>query len=285
MCLAALRRSLRILLASTVVVAGDATGSLAQVSVGSGVVPAEAHHLALAGRVDVHALYSFVRLTSDPRMSEERQPVLKLDSVGGSVTAAMAIGHLVRDRGFTTVVEQDKECLSACVLILAAGVERIISSRKVGVHRPRHGVALAGLSTATQTQANDQLIEDMRSYLRTMGMDDRLFTSMVAVPPDRMKVLTRVEMHLFGLLAEDIHAPQTADPRGGGVRHMLAPVKPHAVGARNKAHARARTSRPRGHVAVRPVKQLKRGRRDVRRATIVRAAKNEARSNSERHKG
>jgi ATP-dependent protease ClpP protease subunit len=256
-----------------VTMAGGAVDSLAQVSIEAAVRPADEHHLTIAGRIDVHALYSFVRLTGDPRLSQASQRVLKLDSVGGSVTAAMAIGHLVRDRGFTTIVEEGKECLSACVLILAAGVERVISSRKVGVHRPRHGVALAASSTATQTQVNDQLIEDMRRYLGTMGMDDGLFTSMVAVPPDRMKVLSRVEMHSFGLLAKDIHAPQTAGPRGGGAQSKLTSVKPHAVGARNKAHARSRNSRPREHVAVRHVKDFKRGRREARRPTIVRASK------------
>lgn len=239
-----------------------AAGSIAQVSVEATVAPVQAHHITLAGRIDVHSLYSFVRLMSDPRISEARQPILKLDSVGGSVTAAMAIGHLVRDRGFTTVVERGKECLSACVLILAAGTDRVIPSGKVGVHRPRHGVAMAAPSTVAQTRANDQLIEDMGRYLQAMGMGERLFITMVAVPPDRMRMLNRREMHAFGLL----DAPAAADPRQVAAVLVPGDTGARAVGARK--HVDTRSMRPRRQgAAAGHVKRSKRAVREVRRTT------------------
>ena len=215
MCCAALRRCVRVILLAAAMMSAGPSLSQAQVSVEAPAgEAAQGHYLVLAGRIDVHALYSFVRLMGDARISEAHRPILKLESVGGSVTAAMAIGHLVRDRGFATVVDRGKECLSACVLILAAGVERFISSARVGVHRPRHGVAVAAPTMVAQARANDELIEDMRRYLEAMGTSEQLFASMVAVSPDSMKLLSRGEMHAFGLLAGHANAPALGFSRG-----------------------------------------------------------------------
>jgi hypothetical protein len=53
----------------------------------------------------------------------------------------MAIGYLIRDRGFDTGVDGHHECHSACVLILAAGARRGVASSRVGIHRPHLGKA------------------------------------------------------------------------------------------------------------------------------------------------
>lgn len=240
--------------------AGD---SLAQVSL-EAAAPAEAHHIVLAGRIDVHALYSFVRLMGDYRISEARRPVVKLDSIGGSVTAAMAIGHLVRDRGFTTVVEPGNECLSACVLILAAGTERVISSGRIGVHRPHHGVAVAAPSTIAQIRATDQLIEDMRRYLHAMGIGERLFAAMMVVPPDSMKVLSRGEIHAFGLLAGDVQTSAAAAPRPVAVVPVPANAGVVTTGARQQFETRLKSSRARQPVAAGGVRPSRRRVREVR---------------------
>jgi hypothetical protein len=265
MCGAALRRGLQIVIASTVMMFSAPGDSPAQVTL-EAVAPAEAHHIVLAGRIDVHTLYSFVRLIADYRISETRRPVVKLDSIGGSVTAAMAIGHLVRDRGFTTVVEPGKECLSACVLILAAGTERVISSAssaRVGVHRPRHGVAVAAPSTIAQIRANDQLIEDMRRYLDAMGMGERLFAAIIAEPPDSMKVLSRDEMRAFGLLAGDVRTAAAAPRR---VAVVPAPEDAGAVtvGLRHQFETRLKNSKARQPVVAGGVRPSKRRVREVR---------------------
>lgn len=59
----------------------------------------------------------------------------KLDSPGGDIIEALAIGREVRRRFMLTGVVRKMECDSACVFILAAGVERV-GDGKVGLHRP-----------------------------------------------------------------------------------------------------------------------------------------------------
>ena len=51
--------------------------------------------------------------------------VLYLESPGGSITAGVSIGRMVRKAGLTTAVKADSQiCDSACTLVFAAGVKR-----------------------------------------------------------------------------------------------------------------------------------------------------------------
>jgi hypothetical protein len=50
----------------------------------------------------------------------------RINSNGGDVAAAMAIGRLFRKEG--AWIEVDGVCISAYVLILAGGVQRVVSS-------------------------------------------------------------------------------------------------------------------------------------------------------------
>jgi len=80
-----------------------------------------------------------------------------LDSPGGDVFAAMQLGEIVRTNWLHTVVSDEppaKGCMSACVLILAAGAVRIIGDvPKIGIHRPYFDeILFAGLDR-TQAKA------------------------------------------------------------------------------------------------------------------------------------
>lgn len=169
------------------------------------------HHIAISGRIDLFTLYSFARVMNDPRLAENKRKVVKLDSEGGSVTAAMAVGHIIRDQGFVTGVDRNGRCLSACVLLLAAGTERLIASRRVGVHRPRADLALMAPSTTRQVKASyGEIVDSMRDYLKVMGMSDGLFAAMLGVPSDRMRMLTHRETVAFGLRSKDDAAKSPA---------------------------------------------------------------------------
>ena len=64
-----------------------------------------------------------------------RKSLFHLDSEGGDVASAIAIGRELRQ--IAAVVVVDSKCLSACVFLIAGGVKRIIpSDTKVGIHRP-----------------------------------------------------------------------------------------------------------------------------------------------------
>lgn len=73
------------------------------------------------------------------------RPTVLVDSPGGSIAPALAIGRLIRARGLTVAVarvaggvptDAGAQCASACVLVLAAGVGRSVGpGAEVGVHR------------------------------------------------------------------------------------------------------------------------------------------------------
>ena len=59
-----------------------------------------------------------------------------LNSPGGSVTDALAIGRLIREKKFATEVEAGKYCASSCPLVFAGGVERRAGDKAaIGVHQ------------------------------------------------------------------------------------------------------------------------------------------------------
>src|SRR5207253_464065 len=58
-----------------------------------------------------------------------------LSSKGGDVDGALAAGRLLRKERVTISVPNDDECLSACVFLLMAGVQRMVTG-KVAIHRP-----------------------------------------------------------------------------------------------------------------------------------------------------
>ena len=71
-----------------------------------------------------------------------------LDSEGGDVVSALTIGRLIRARNFETDVTNNALCASACIFILAAGVDRSAYGR-IGIHRPHYDdTYFAGLGPA-----------------------------------------------------------------------------------------------------------------------------------------
>lgn len=202
----------------------------------------------VTGRIDLFTLYSFVRVMGDPRLHGIKQPLVKLDSEGGSVTAAMAVGRIIRDQGYATEVPRGSECLSACVLIFAAGSERFLSTARVGVHRPRADLALMAPWTERERKASyDEITDAMREYLRAMGMSDELFQAMLRVPSHRMRMLTRGEIHAFGLLTGAPAATAPATPRIDARRRRVvvaaAAVRAASTGVGSKRVRRSAVQR------------------------------------------
>lgn len=91
-----------------------------------------------------------------------------LESPGGSVQDALAMGRLIRERGFSTEVGAGKYCASSCPLVFAGGVDRrAAKGAAIGVHQ---------ISSASETRRSDMAAAQSMSavcqkYLRDMGVD------------------------------------------------------------------------------------------------------------------
>lgn len=122
-----------------------------------------------------------------------------VNSTGGDVEAAMKIGRLIRSRGGPiTVMEQ---CLSACVLLVAAGEERRLVGR-VGIHRP-YGPTDTESSTQGQTKKYRELGRRVKAFLEEMNVSPALYDDMLQTPPESMKILTLGQLYSYGLVPID----------------------------------------------------------------------------------
>ena len=126
-----------------------------------------------------------------------RGTLVVLDSPGGDVDEALAIGKVIRDRGFDTAVGSRSlgriqllndfspysieagACLSACTFTFLGGVNRRVHDHDLyGVHR-FHPAGKEDPGSDIAQRRVGELLE----YVRRMGVDQRLIEDMSAVGP------------------------------------------------------------------------------------------------------
>ena len=129
--------------------------------------------------------------------------IIHLDSPGGSVQAAFDIGRLLRSANAPVAIGPDKQCVSACVLILAGATGRLIDGR-VGIHRPYFETPNTDVDFNDVQKVYNKMTEQIRAYLREMNVSDRLADDMMIVPPEKVRFLSSVELANYGLGLEDL---------------------------------------------------------------------------------
>lgn len=151
-------------------------------------------------------------------------PNLVLDSTGGSVAAALAIGDTIRsssrwaDSGSAYAIT----CHSSCVIVLGAAYRRLVLG-EVAIHRPYFvGAAHLEWSYRQHRQKYDELRAEISRRFDAWNLSASLVSDMFRVPSTRLKVLTPAELDAYGLgqddmiVAERSHAlfRQVCGPRG-----------------------------------------------------------------------
>src|SRR5215468_6739727 len=86
------------------------------------------------GTIDTAVARQAIELIRSIRPDVDELTVF-LSSPGGDVLAAMELGEEIRNQWALTAVDDDGQCVGACVLVLAAGVRRTPASEKVGLQR------------------------------------------------------------------------------------------------------------------------------------------------------
>lgn len=123
--------------------------------------------------------------------------VLDLDSSGGQVEYAMRAGDGIGESGWTIWVREEAICHSSCVLVLAAGDNRLISG-KVGVHR----IIRLQSEATSRAELNRELRHvhgKIEEYLSRNGVAVAVADIMMAVPNRSLRLLTAEELEQFGL--------------------------------------------------------------------------------------
>jgi Clp protease len=125
-----------------------------------------------------------------------------LNSDGGSLDAALELGRKIRQYETVVYVANGGHCYSACVFLLAAGVQRY-GHAGVGIHRPYFEQLEAGVSIDQIRTKRENTNARIVQYLKDMDISIRLLDSMLAVPPDEIKVLTKSELQEYRLYGVD----------------------------------------------------------------------------------
>jgi len=132
-----------------------------------------------------------------------------LNSPGGSVADALAIGRLIRERKFATEIEPGKYCASSCPLVFAGGVERRAGNRAViGVHQ-----IAAVKSAAADAPSRDEmsLAQNVSArcqrYLLDMGVNLQVWVHAMETPHDKLFIFKPDELKSLNLVTAPPESP------------------------------------------------------------------------------
>lgn len=141
-----------------------------------------------------------------------------LNSPGGSVSDALAIGRLIRERKLATEIEAGKYCASSCPLAFAGGVERRVGDKAaVGVHQV-FALTRAGAAPRDEMSDAQRISARCQRYLADMGIDLEVWVHAMETPKDRLFIFTPEELKTFRLVstapAQTSSAPPAASRNG-----------------------------------------------------------------------
>jgi hypothetical protein len=136
-----------------------------------------------------------------PEASGAGLPV-QLDSPGGDVLTAMALGRIIRKFKIRAIVPFDSTCASSCVLVLAGAVVKSPYG-KVGIHRPYAVQGLAGSSIDDIRKRQDVIRSEIRRYLNEVDVSSELIERMLSIPPEEIRFLAEAELKALRLFGKD----------------------------------------------------------------------------------
>lgn len=135
-----------------------------------------------------------------------------LHSPGGSVSDALQIGRLIRQKGYNTAVETSRYCASSCPLVYAGGVERYAGDKAaIGVHQV-FALAREGVAPAHGSETVQRVAAECQRYLRDMGVDLEVWMRAMETPRDALYYFQQQELFALKLATQrgDARTPAPA---------------------------------------------------------------------------
>jgi hypothetical protein len=142
--------------------------------------------VSINGGIDESDYYKFVLQTTGMARA-----TVRLNSPGGSLAEALAIGRVIRLRQYGTAVDSGNICHSACPLIWLAGSPRqLAATASLGFH------SAWTVGGERSTEGNRRIDE----YLAELRIPSRLRVWMTTADPRTMGMMTRSDAERWGLL-------------------------------------------------------------------------------------
>ncbi|WEZ84044.1 hypothetical protein P6U16_04820 [Rhizobium sp. 32-5/1] len=155
--------------------------------------------LSADGAIDAGAA---ARFATEIEARGEYVKTVQLNSPGGSVTDALAMSKLIREKQIGTLVAKGGLCASSCPIVLSGGATRTVEADAVvGVHQVFNG-SRDKLSPEVAMSQAQSTTADVSRHLEQMGIKSGLWLHALETPPDRLYYLTQKEMAEFALTTE-----------------------------------------------------------------------------------
>ena len=124
-----------------------------------------------------------------------------LNSPGGSVTDALAMGRLIREKKFATEVEPGKYCASSCPLVFAGGVERRAGDKSIiGVHQVAAMTSAAASAPRDEMSVAQNISARCQRYLGDMGISLQAWVHAMETPNDKLFVFKPDELKSLNIV-------------------------------------------------------------------------------------
>jgi len=131
-----------------------------------------------------------------------------LNSPGGSVADALAMGRLIREKKFATEVEAGKSCVSSCPLVFAGGVDRRAAEQAtIGVHQMTAMRSAANGPPRDEMSVAQNISARCQRYLGDMGVSLQVWVHAMETPHDRLFVFKTDELKSLNLVTAAAVAP------------------------------------------------------------------------------
>jgi hypothetical protein len=124
-----------------------------------------------------------------------------LNSPGGSVTDALAMGRLIREKRFATEVEAGKYCVSSCPLVFAGGIDRRAGDKAmIGVHQVAAMRSAADGPPRDEMSIAQNISARCQRYLGDMGVSQQVWVHAMETPHDRLFVFQPDELKSLNMV-------------------------------------------------------------------------------------
>lgn len=142
------------------------------------------------------------RLATELETRGEYVSTISLNSPGGSVEDAMAMGKLLRENGVATEVVDGALCASSCPLIFAGGEKRFAAKQaSIGVHQ---FFAVGEVKVGAEQAMADAQATTARitRYLTDLGVDPALWLHALDTPPRELYYFSGDELKKYKLVTK-----------------------------------------------------------------------------------
>jgi hypothetical protein len=159
-------------------------------------------HLRIKGEITGATLAEFKEAIESIENNNQKIVInaVQLNSFGGSISAAMQIGKIIRKKRLNTYIAEDARCESACIAILLGGVQRYPFG-KVGVHRITYDQDIDDDSRVAQ-DIEDSL-KMTSDYIKSMGISLMLDDAINTTESWRMRYLSETEKRQWNVFGTD----------------------------------------------------------------------------------